>query len=367
MIEEQLINTADRFFSQNVVNEIIEPTVRDIVRGARGEVVSLGFVISLWAGSSAVSAFVDSITEAHDQTPLRHPVRQRFFALGLYVVMLVLAIATAPFVALGPLKIGEHIPESWDNFLRYGYYPLLILGLTVSVTFLYRVSLPKPLPSHRLVLGAVLATLVFLVTTVGLRIYLTYITSTGYTYGALATPIAFLLFAFFLGFAIMIGRRVERRRRRGVARAGHPRQAVPVVAGGEGCRVAASHSTAVRSRRPKRPRPRRPRATPLLLELLVDPLAVRAHRRTGLRRLRHRKHFAAQRDDVRTHDGAFGDLVLLDVVEELRGVAVGPVVDAFVGVGALDRLGLAWVHCARQYIGKKPIGLTGRECGTVEV
>ena len=50
-----------------------------------------------------------------------------------------------------------------------------------------------------------LATLVFLVATVGLRIYLTYITSTGYTYGALATPIAFLLFAFFLGFAIMIG------------------------------------------------------------------------------------------------------------------------------------------------------------------
>ncbi len=205
VIQEQLINTANHFFSQNVVTEIIEPTVRDIVRGARGEVVSIGFVISLWAGSSAVSAFVDSITEAHDQTPLRHPVRQRFFALGLYVVMLVMAIATAPLVALGPLKIGQRIPESWDNVLRFGYYPALILALVVSVTFLYRVSLPKPLPSHRLVMGAVLATAVFLVTTVGLRIYLTYITSTGYTYGALATPIAFLLFAFFLGFAIMIG------------------------------------------------------------------------------------------------------------------------------------------------------------------
>jgi membrane protein len=205
VIQEQLINTASHFFSQNVVSEIIEPTIRDIIRGARGEVVSIGFVISLWAGSSAVSAFVDSITEAHDQTPLRHPVRQRFFALGLYVVMLVMAIATAPLVALGPLKIGEHIPESVDNILSFGYYPALILALIVSVTFLYRVSLPKPLPSHRLVLGALLATVVFLITTVGLRIYLTYITSTGYTYGALATPIAFLLFAFFLGFAIMIG------------------------------------------------------------------------------------------------------------------------------------------------------------------
>jgi len=46
---------------------------------------------------------------------------------------------------------------------------------------------------------------VSLVATAGLRIYLSYITQTGYTYGALATPIAFLLFAFFLGFAIMIG------------------------------------------------------------------------------------------------------------------------------------------------------------------
>ena len=91
MIEDQFISTAGRFFSPNVVDEIIEPTVRDIVKGARGEVVSVGFVISLWAGSSAISAFVDSITEAHDQTPLRHPVRQRFYALGLYVIMLVFA------------------------------------------------------------------------------------------------------------------------------------------------------------------------------------------------------------------------------------------------------------------------------------
>ena len=161
MIEDQLISTAERFFSPNVVNEIIEPTVRDIVRGARGEVVSVGFVISLWAGSSAISAFVDSITEAHDQTPLRHPVRQRFFALGLYVVMLIVAIVTAPFIALGPRKIAEFIPDSWDNVLRYGYYPALFLGLDTH--------------QH------------------------------DRSDGALATPIAVLLFAFFHGFAIMLG------------------------------------------------------------------------------------------------------------------------------------------------------------------
>lgn len=204
-IQNRLIGTASSFFSKNVVVEIIEPTVRDIVVNARGEVVSLGFVISLWAGSSAISAFVDSVVEAHDQTELRHPVRQRLFALGLYVAMLVIAVAVAPFAALGPHAVAERLPASWTALLRFGYYPALILGLLLTVTVLYRVCLPRPLPTHRLIFGALLATAVFVVATTGLRVYLRYITSTGYTYGALATPIAFLLFAFLLGFAIMLG------------------------------------------------------------------------------------------------------------------------------------------------------------------
>ena len=204
-IVHSAISAAHSFFSPSVVNEIIEPTIRDITAHARGDVISLGFLLSLWAGSSAMSAFVDSVVEAHDQTPLRHPVRQRFFALFLYVMMLVVTVVSAPVAVIGPREVSEHIPVGLANVLRYGYYPALILGLMFGVMLLYRVSLPEPLPTHRLVFGAVLATAVFLIATLGLRIYLGWITSTGYTYGALSTPIAFLLFAFFAGFAVMLG------------------------------------------------------------------------------------------------------------------------------------------------------------------
>jgi membrane protein len=204
-IEHRLVSTAHSFFSPSVVNEIIAPTITDIDKNARGEVVSLGFVISLWAGSSAISAFVDSVVEAHGQTPLRHPVRQRLFALFLYVVMLVFVSATAPLVVLGPRKVGEFLPDSWDDLLCFGYYPALVVGLMVVVMILYRVALPEALPSHRLIVGSAAATAVFLTATLGLRVYLRWIYSTGYTYGALATPIAFLLYAFFGGFAIMLG------------------------------------------------------------------------------------------------------------------------------------------------------------------
>jgi membrane protein len=204
-IQDRLVNMANSFFAPNVVNEIIQPTIRDIAVGARGEVVSFGFVISLWAGSSAISSLVDSIVEAHDQTPLRHPVRQRFYALGLYLLMLLFVILTAPLLAIGTIKAAEHIPGRWWSTLAYGYYPVLVLAIAVAVLVLYRVALPKPLPTHRLLFGAALAAVVFMIATVGLRVYLVWITATGYTYGALATPIAFLLFAFMLGFAVMLG------------------------------------------------------------------------------------------------------------------------------------------------------------------
>ncbi|OBH04431.1 YihY/virulence factor BrkB family protein [Mycobacterium sp. E1747] len=204
-IEKSITSAIRSFFSPSVVNEIIEPTIRDVTANARGEVVSVGFLISMWAGSSAISAYVDAVVEAHDQTPLRHPVRQRLFALFLYVVMLVFVVLAAPVLVIGPRKVSEHIPYDLANVLRYGYYPALILGLLVGVVILYRVALPEPLPTHRLIFGAALAMAVFLIATLGLRVYLRWITSTGYTYGALATPIAFLLFAFFGGFAVMLG------------------------------------------------------------------------------------------------------------------------------------------------------------------
>ena len=99
--------------------------------GARGEVVSLGFVISLWAGSSAISAFVDSIVEAHDgrRCGTRSPA---VLCAGPVRGGADLAIVSAPFMALGPRKIAEEIPDSWHNVLHYGYYPVLLFSLVIA-------------------------------------------------------------------------------------------------------------------------------------------------------------------------------------------------------------------------------------------
>jgi len=80
------------------------------------------------------------------------------------------------------------------------------------------------------------------VASTGLRLYLSYVYSHGLTYGALATPITFLLFNYFVSMAIIIGaqfnnalleyyppersRRDDRRRRRRAPSADTERPAI---------------------------------------------------------------------------------------------------------------------------------------------
>lgn len=209
VIESKILTASHQVFSDNVVDQIIQPTIVDILAHGRGGIVSIGFVLSFWAGSSAISCFVDGIVEAHGQQEERHPVWQRIVALILYVFFLFLSVITLPLVAIGPTYIRRMVPDSWhrigSQLIDFLYFPAVAFLLIVGLTTLYKLALPKSLPWHRLMGGAVLAGIFFVLASWGLRFYLTIVTKTGYTYGALATPIAFLLFTFFLGFAVVLG------------------------------------------------------------------------------------------------------------------------------------------------------------------
>ena len=209
VIYDRILSFADRTFSSNVVDGLIKPTVDNVLGRGRVGVISVGFVLSLWAGSSAVSCFVSSIVRAHDQHEVRNPIWQRIFALLLYLVFLLVSVPLLPLVALGPNYLRDIVPDSWDplvtTLINYGYFPFVAVLLLVVLTTLYHLALPNPLPWHRLVGGAIVAGITFWVASYILRLYLAAISGAGLTYGAIATPIAFLLFTFFLGFSIVIG------------------------------------------------------------------------------------------------------------------------------------------------------------------
>src|SRR5699024_3201554 len=117
VVHDRIINFTSTVFSPDVVDNIIGPTVNQILTIGKGEIVSVGFVISRWAGSSAMSSFVDAITVAHDQDGVRNEVWQRLFALLLYLGSLILLIIGLPLIAIGPDLLVELFPDSWTPVL----------------------------------------------------------------------------------------------------------------------------------------------------------------------------------------------------------------------------------------------------------
>ena len=196
-------------FNEEVADQLLGNTVDVILNNGQADVVSVGLIISLWAGSSAMTAFVESINIAYCQHEFRHPVVERFFALGLYVGALAAGIVLVPLLAIGPDYLPRLFPVDWrptvSSILGWAYYPGLAIGLILLLTTLYKVAPKHKHAWKRGLPGAFLAALVFLVASTGLRIYLSYVYAHGLTYGALATPITFLLFYYFISMAVIIG------------------------------------------------------------------------------------------------------------------------------------------------------------------
>ncbi len=208
-VKEQVDLFLNTIFNEEVATNLVGNTVQTILSNGQADVVSVGLVISLWAGSSAMSAFVESITIAYGQHEVRHPVVERFFALGLYLIALTAGIVLLPLLAIGPNYLPELFPVSWHDrvatVVNLAYYPFVVFGLIFMLTLLYKVAPKHKHPWHRGIPGAFVAAAVFLVASFGLRLYLSYVYSHGLTYGALATPITFLLFYYFMSMAIVIG------------------------------------------------------------------------------------------------------------------------------------------------------------------
>ena len=207
--QTELLNGFGRAFSPEVVSQLIAPTVRQVLRGGRADIVSVGFVLALWAGSSATATFVNTITIAYGMRDLRGAVRSRLLALWLYLGSIVLGTILLPMLVLGPTLLTDAFPRAARDTARTVitglYWPVVIVLLMLGLTTLYHLAPPRRRPWRRGLPGALLAMMMFLGGSAGLRVYIGFVLAHNTAYVTLATPIAALLFFYILAFGVLIG------------------------------------------------------------------------------------------------------------------------------------------------------------------
>jgi membrane protein len=207
--EAQIETTLSRAFSPDVVDEVVRPMLHQILHGGRADIVSVGFVVALWAGSSATATFVNTITIAYGMRDLRGAVRSRLLALRLFLGSVLVGVVVLPLLVIGPDVLKRWLPHrvrsTGGTVIDAGYYPVVVLLLLLGLTTLYHLAPPRRLPWRRGVPGAVLALGLFLLGSAALRAYISFVLARNHAYVTLAAPIAALLFFFVLALGVLLG------------------------------------------------------------------------------------------------------------------------------------------------------------------
>jgi membrane protein len=203
-IRSWVIDKAHSVLTGPAVDSVVVPLIDDVIEGGRVDIVSLSFLISLWAGSRALNVYVDTITIAYGLSGLRGIVRTRLRAFFLYVVGMLIMLIVIPLLMAGPTLVKRALPGT-TGFVQLLYWPVVVVLSILFLALLYHMSVPVRTSWWREVPGAVVALGMWILGSFLLRFYLAGSLSGVSVYGSLAASIALLAWLYVAALAVLIG------------------------------------------------------------------------------------------------------------------------------------------------------------------
>ena len=209
-IQQEVLDLFARALTEETVNEVIRPTLNDVLDGGRFDVISVGFILALWSGSRALNVIIDTISIMYGLGGRRGIIKTRALSFTLYMVALLLGVIVLPLVVAGPTLVAQVVPPRLE-FLESLYWPTVLLLSTAFLTTLYHVSVPVRTSWRYDIPGAAFTMLTWLGGSALLRWFLQGSIGGESTsiYGPLAAPIAILIWLYVLSIAVLIGAAVN--------------------------------------------------------------------------------------------------------------------------------------------------------------
>jgi membrane protein len=191
-----------------------------------GIVLAVSLVAALWAASAYVGSFTAATDRIYEITVRRPFWKSLPLRVGLALMLLVLLSVTAAAVALvGPFgrwvvdvtSIGSGPLHLW-TWVKWPL--LLVLGLLLF-SLLYKFAPSRRQPALWWLLpGAAVGIALWIAASAGFSLYLDHFGSYNRVYGTLGAAVAFLVWAWLMNLALLVGVEVDRDlevRRSGVA------------------------------------------------------------------------------------------------------------------------------------------------------
>ncbi len=207
-LNEQLLNYMATMIPPTAF-QIVADTFHQTTHASSGGKVLLGALVAIWSASSGTSAIQDALNSVYNVRETRPFWRSRLVAVVLTIVVGLLFTAALTALFLGDkLVSNEHGGMGFAAVvgIRLLTWPVAFGLVALGFALVYwKAPDLKDQPWEWVTPGAGIGILVWLVASLGLRVYLHYFNSYSVTYGSLGAVIVLLTWFYLSGLALLLG------------------------------------------------------------------------------------------------------------------------------------------------------------------
>jgi membrane protein len=179
--------------------------------GGAGIAVAISIALALWSASAGMAGLIEAINIAYDENEERNFFVKRGLALALTAGFLLFLLIAVGLVAVFPVVLdqfgGGVVVQVAAQVVRW---VVLVLVAVVALALLYRLAPDRDAPQMKwLSLGAVVATVLWVLASIGFSLYVSNFSSYGDTYGSLAGVVVLLLWFWITALVVLLGAEIN--------------------------------------------------------------------------------------------------------------------------------------------------------------
>ncbi len=206
---QKAINVVDTLLPSQSA-ELLRDNVVKLVSERNGGLLTFGIIGTLWSASSGMNAFIKAMNIAFDVKETRSFIKARLVSIMLtfgLILAFVVALLLPVFgkVILDTVESIVQIPEPFDIVFNIVRWVVAIVVMAAVLAGLYRVAPNKHYPFKHVIPGAIFATVVWQLISLGFSFYVSNFGNYSATYGSIGGVIVLMLWLFLTGLALVLG------------------------------------------------------------------------------------------------------------------------------------------------------------------
>ncbi len=194
------------------VLQLVRHELTAVAQGGQASLLTVGIAGALWSASTAMAAIIDTLNRAYDIDDHRPWWKTRLLAIGLTLALAVFMIVAQVLLLLGPWLthlvsglVGVELSAAWD----IARWVLTVFLVVVALGLVYHFAPDAQSEWTWVTPGAVVATTLWILASLGFRVYVTHAGNFEAMYGTLGGVVVALLWFYLSGLAILIGAEVN--------------------------------------------------------------------------------------------------------------------------------------------------------------